>query len=81
MIDLLCRCTFVDGSTALTTRSGLFEWLALQNVQESSKSDTVQALVQRAHKTYDQVRVDRWSNGSISNQQDDFPSPLRNDEV
>lgn len=68
MIDLIYRCTFVEGSTALTTRSGFFDWLASQVAHEGANNDRFEILTRRVYETCDQVRVDKWSSGSISSQ-------------
>ena len=66
IVDLLFRCTYVDGSTTLITRCGLIGWIASCLTRKAGRSrDRMLLLAKRAHKTCDQGKIDAWSDGSF----------------
>ena len=67
IIDLLFRCTYVDGSTTLITGYGLLAWLEIHMLppREDSQRSRMKLLGQRAYETSDQARIDDWSDGQI----------------
>ena len=69
VLDLLFRCTFVEGSTTLITRCAVISWIVSRLTQkESSESGKarLKALASRLYETCDQSYVNDWSNGTLS---------------
>ena len=68
MLDLLFRCTYVDGSSTLIARCGLAGWilsrLSLHNGDGAMRA-RLKTLGMRIHETSDQERIDQWSDDSF----------------
>ena len=66
IINLLFRCTYVEGCTTLVTRCGFISWVitALDYTQAECRHKLV-SLAQRVMDTSDQARVDEWSGGGL----------------
>lgn len=67
-LDLLFRCTYVEGSSTLITRCGLISWIASCLAMHSDNDLTgerLRLLASRAYETSDQERIDDWAKGSI----------------
>ena len=68
ILDLLFRCTYVNGSSTLITRCGLFSWISSRHVSHSINDMTgerLKCLASRAYETSDEERVDDWTNGTF----------------
>jgi len=68
IVDLLFRCTYVDGSTTLITRCGLLSWLSTcLTTQKTSDvmGDGLRSLSTRVYETSDQDRVNEWSDRTL----------------
>ena len=69
VLDLLFRCTYVEGSTTLITRCAIVSWIVSRLTQKgTSKSGKarLRALASRLYETCDQDYVNNWSNGTLS---------------
>lgn len=68
ILDLLFRCTYVNGSSTLITRCGLMSWIssriALHAISDLT-GERLESLASRAIETSDQERVDIWTNGTL----------------
>lgn len=70
MLDLLFRCTHVEGSSALITRCGLISWVVSRLALEGNSvltRDRLRVLAMRVYETGDQERVNEWSSETLSN--------------
>ena len=66
VVNLLFRCTYVEGSTTLITRCGLMSWLAIRMAQDDCLlRSKLKALSRRAYESSDQARVNEWSKDSL----------------
>ena len=69
VLDLLFRCTFVEGSTTLITRCAVMSWimsrLTRKGTDEWGKA-RLRALATELYETCDQVYVNDWSDGTLS---------------
>ena len=68
ILDLLFRCTYVDGSSTLITRCGLMSWVSCRlasQVIDDMTGERLRMLASRAYETSDDGHVDDWANGSI----------------
>ena len=69
ILDLLFRCTYVEGSTTLITRCAVISWivsrLRLKSTCELGKA-RLRALASRLYETCDQGYVNDWSDGTLS---------------
>ena len=67
IIDLLFRCTYVDGSTTLITRCGLISWLTIIVAKnDGALRSKLILLGRRVYERSDPVRVNEWSGESLS---------------
>ena len=69
ILDLLFRCTYVQGSSTLITRCGLMSWISCRLASHAIKDMTgerLRILALQAYETSDQKRVDNWGNGTIT---------------
>ena len=65
-IELLFRCTYVEGSTTLLTRCGIHSWIALfLRKKDGMIRDKLLLLASRMVNTSDRGRVERWSDGGL----------------
>ena len=68
ILDLLFRCTYVDGSSTLFTRCGLISWISSRLASHAINDVTrerLKDLALKAYQTSDQDRVDHWTNGTL----------------
>ena len=66
LVDLLFRCTYVEGSTTLITRCGLMSWLEIQLAKDDCVlKPKLQVLGRRAYESSDRARVNEWSTESL----------------
>lgn len=69
ILNLLFRCTYVEGSSTLITRCGIVSWisslLTSQSTSELVKA-RLRALAMRVYETSDQDRANDWSNGTLA---------------
>ena len=68
ILDLLFRCSYVDGSSTLITRCGLMSWISSRLASHAIDDMTairLRMLASRAYETSDDGRIDDWANGSI----------------
>ncbi|KAL8832293.1 MAG: hypothetical protein Q9191_000347 [Dirinaria sp. TL-2023a] len=69
ILQLLYRCTYVDGSTTLITRCGLLSWvqseLALN--RNAARRFFLLSLIERTLDTCDNERLNEWSRGNMVN--------------
>ena len=65
ILQLLYRCTYVDGSTILITRCGLLSWIQIEVALDTDPTSRflLQSLAKRAYETCDRSRVDQWNGG------------------
>ena len=69
ILDLLFRCTYVDGSSTLITRYGLMSWISSRLAShgiDGMTGERIRVLASRAYETSDYGRIDDWANGSIA---------------
>ena len=67
VVDLLMRCTYVDGSTTLITRCSLVAWIASSfTCKEGQIRGRLKDLATRVYATSDQARIDKWSDGDFA---------------
>ena len=67
VVDVLFRCTYINGSTTLVTRYGLLSWLGFRLIEHKGKlKDRLTLLSRRLQQTCDDERVKVWSDGSIA---------------
>lgn len=64
IIELLCRCTYVGGSSTLITRYGLLSWICSQIKTGLRDHSILRQLAWRAYDTCDKERVDCWAGGT-----------------
>ncbi|KAG8527482.1 uncharacterized protein KY384_007634 [Bacidia gigantensis] len=65
IVELLFRCTYVNGSTTLITRYGLLSWIASCVEQKSADSrERLLSLAARMYDTADHDRLNDWSDDS-----------------
>ena len=67
LVDLLFRCTHVDGSTTLITRCGLMAWISscLSSPSKMTSEGRLLRLGSMAHERCDWARVGKWSGDSL----------------
>lgn len=68
IVDLLFRCTYVNGSSTLITRCGLMSWISSRlasHAVDDMTGERVKRLALRAHETSDRERVDDWAKGTL----------------
>ena len=69
LLDLVNRCTYVDGSSTLITRCGVIAWLSILSkraqLQPQSRSKLL-ALSERLYGTCETPKVDEWGGVSIA---------------
>lgn len=68
IVDLLFRCTYVEGSTTLITRCGLLSWISSRLTMPNSShvpGNRLRTLARRACETSDKNRVNDWSDGTV----------------
>ena len=68
-MDLLFRCTYVEGSSTLITHCGLIRWIASRltlKPNEASMKRRLRVLALRLHETSDQQRIEEWSIGTLN---------------
>ena len=67
IVDLLVRCTHVEGSTTLVTRCGLGSWIAcrLPNANNCVRKRLKQ-LAKKLMENSDKVRVEEWNEGTLN---------------
>ena len=68
ILDLLFRCTYVNGSSTLITRCGLVSWVSsglASHAINDVTAERLEKLASRAYETSDQERVDHWTNGTL----------------
>ena len=66
IMEILFRCTYVNGSTTLVTRYSITTWIALSLVGAKDKlREQLHLLAETVQATCDQVRVEDWSDQSI----------------
>ena len=68
ILDLLFRCTYVDGSSTLITRCGLMSWISCRlasHATDDMTGERLGMLASRVYETSDDGRIDEWANGSI----------------
>ena len=68
ILDLLFRCTYVEGSSTLITRCGLMSWISSRLASHAINDMTgerLKSLASRAYETSDQERIDEWANGTL----------------
>ena len=69
VLDLLFRCTYVEGSTTLITRCAVVSWIVCRLTQKDTSGwgkARLRALASRLYETCDQGYVNDWSNGTLS---------------
>ena len=65
-IELLLRCTFVDGSTTLITRCGIDSWTTLFLRKKGGiLRDKLLHLAARVIDTSDRDQIKKWSDGGL----------------
>lgn len=69
ILDLLFRCTYVEGSTTLITRCAVISWIVSRLTQKGTGDwgkARLRALASRLYETCDQGYVNDWSEGTLS---------------
>ena len=69
VLDLVFRCTYVEGSTTLITRCAVVSWIVSHLTQKGTSGwgkARLRALASRLYETCDQGYVNDWSNGTLS---------------
>ena len=67
VVDLLFRCTYVEGSTTLITRCGIMGWLKIHARKQNGRMrSNLLLLGRRLYEFSDQTRVNEWSRESLS---------------
>ncbi|KAL9127793.1 MAG: hypothetical protein Q9217_003399 [Psora testacea] len=62
VVDLLFRCTYVDGSTTLITRCGLLSWVGSHLTwKEGHGRERLKVLAMRVYETSEKSRANNWS--------------------
>ena len=73
-MDLLFRCTYVEGSSTLITHCGLMRWIATRLTLKTSDGQMkrrLRGLASRLYETSDQARINGWSIETLSGAVDD----------
>ena len=67
IIELMFRCTYVQGSSALITRSGIIDWIASRRAlrPNGSTADRLRILASTFYERSDKQRVYAWSDGAL----------------
>lgn len=79
-LNLLFRCTYVNGSSTLITRCGLMSWISSRLASHAINDMTgerLETLALRAYETSDQDRVDDWTNGTLTGTLDSLQTRMR----
>ena len=63
VMELLYRCTFVDGSTTLVTRCAILGWIEACKADSRMNPRFLEALALRVIATADKGRLHEWTNG------------------
>ena len=75
ILDLLFRCTYVEGSSTLITRCGLTSWISSRLATppvDNMRGERLKMLASRAYETSDAERIGDWANGTIICTLNDF---------
>ena len=63
IIELLYRCTYVEGSTTLITRCAVLAWTEVCLADGRMNKGFLKALASRVIATADKERLHEWTNG------------------
>lgn len=69
VLELLFRCTYIEGSTTLITRCAVVSWIVSRLTQKGTSewgTARLRALAWRLYETCDRGYVNDWSNGTLS---------------
>ena len=69
ILDLLFRCTYVEGSSTLITRCGLMSWISSHLRSHATKDmmrERLRMLASSAYETSDDEWIDEWASGTIA---------------
>lgn len=63
VIELLYRCTYIEGSTTLITRCAVLAWTEVCLADRRMNTAFLKALASRVIATADKERLREWTNG------------------